>query len=222
MRASFLAVVVIPLALAACAGQGGTAGQDPAVPQQASDSTLNVAQAAMKGNNPGVALHVANIILARHPHDVKALVMKSRALYQSGRVSEALSAARLAVNEAPSDVEARLALGRALDSTDPKGACAQFSHVLSRQPDDLTTLIDAGVCDMQVGQAKRSVRLLDHAVALFPKSRTARLDDMMALGMTGDYAQANQVGLPLRKGATGVASRDLAWVSRMNATHNGS
>ena len=92
-RLSCLALAVA-LALSGCASQGGNDGNaaaNTAPTGTIGPNTLNVADAAIAGGDPSMALSVSQSILSNDPNNVDALVHEGDAYYALGRCPAAVS-----------------------------------------------------------------------------------------------------------------------------------
>ncbi|MGI4747265.1 MAG: tetratricopeptide repeat protein [Janthinobacterium lividum] len=125
------------LALAGCA-HGGT---QPA----AGRLGLGLADTALAGGAPGLALQVSKAVLARNPNDVPALLRRGDAYYQLGDYPRAAASYRQALTLQVRSVPALMGLGRVALTTNPAEASARFSEVIALQPTNQAALSDRGV-----------------------------------------------------------------------------
>ncbi|MGC8470164.1 MAG: tetratricopeptide repeat protein, partial [Acetobacteraceae bacterium] len=139
MRKTRLSALLLALSLGACAAHRAPLASDLGA------NTLNVADAALVGGNPGLALRVAQAILRRDPHNRAALVREGDALFALRQIPAAASSYRAALARAPHDPEAAVGLGRCLLGSDPKAAAAEFRIALAARPEDARALIDLGI-----------------------------------------------------------------------------
>ena len=125
------------LALAGCANGG----------RQPADGRLGLglADSALAGGAPSLALQVSKAVLARHPNDVPALLRRGDAYYQLGDYPRAAASYRQVVTLQVHSVPALMGLGRVALATNPAEASARFSEVLALQPTNQAALSDRGV-----------------------------------------------------------------------------
>src|SRR5271165_6622884 len=91
-----LSILSLSLVLAGCAEQPGT------LPQSAvNDSVLNIADAAIAGNNPDMALSVSQSVLAQDPNNLQALFREGAAYYALGRCEDSIAAYTRALKTDP-------------------------------------------------------------------------------------------------------------------------
>lgn len=125
------------VALAGCA-----AGSNGPAPGRLS---LGLADSALAGGAPALALQVSKAVLARSPNDVPALLRRGDAYYQLGDMPRAGASYRQAATLQPHSVAALMGLGRVALATDPAQASAHFSEVLALEPGNQTALSNRGV-----------------------------------------------------------------------------
>ncbi len=116
-------ILALVLGLAGCADSGssnltfGTPG-------------LSVADAALRGGSPQVALQVTVGILARSPDNVEALAVRGDALTMLGQFDDAAASFSRALQRDRSSVRAKTGLGRLRLATNPAEAEILFLEVL--------------------------------------------------------------------------------------------
>lgn len=176
-----ISALVLAAALSACASTPRAA--DPA--QVSLKNTSNVGQAALKSGNPEIAMHVAKAILAYAPDDPVALTIASTAAWQMNKIPEARRYAERAVAAGADDVDAHLALGRALDRSDPRQAMVEFGKAYKQAPGRLTVAINYGVACVQNGYPAQGISILSTALQAHPDSAVARYDLALALTVSG-------------------------------------
>lgn len=125
------------LALAGCA----TGGAAPATGRLG----LGLADKALAGGAPTLALQVSQAVLARNPEDVPALLRRGDAYYQLGDYPRAAASYREATTLQPRSVAALMGLGRVALATDPAEASARFSEVLALEPTNQSALSNRGI-----------------------------------------------------------------------------
>ena len=158
---SFAAV----LALSACAqNNANTLGASTSAPTGTiGPNTLNVADAAIAGGDPNMALSVSQSILANDPNNVDALVHEGDAYYALNRCPAAEAAYRLALKNDPHSSVAATGLGRCLLKTDPKGAEQAFMAAVQDDPGNADAYNDLGIArDLQGNFAGAKLGRLDY------------------------------------------------------------
>jgi len=206
-RGIALALLVL---LAACARGANGVGSGP--------PGIDVADAALKGGSPEIAVQIASNVLAANPGNEDALLTKGEALTQLGRTEEAAAAftAALAVN--PNSVGANIGLGRLRLSTDPASAERLFLQALNREPRNDVALNDLGIARDLQGRHTDAQTAYRQALGINPEMSAAQVNLALSLAMSGQSRDAVQLLRPLadRPGATQQTRHDLAAVLTMN------
>ncbi len=185
------------LALASCAAQPQTSGT--------AAGKLKVADAALQGGDPDMALHVADAVLAHDPTDVEALVREGDALVALGREDEAALSYQHALALRPGSKEARIGLGRIRLKTDPAEAERLFAEVVEAHPNDVPALVDRGIAlDLQ-GRHQAAAASYRAALAVQPDDTAAEVNLALSLALAGHARQAVAMLQPLAE--SGTASR---------------
>ncbi len=185
------------LALASCAAQPQTSGT--------AAGKLKVADAALQGGDPDMALHVADAVLAHDPTDVEALVREGDALTALGREDEAALSYQHALALRPGSKEARIGLGRIRLKTDPAEAERLFAEVVEAHPNDVPALVDRGIAlDLQ-GRHQAAAASYRAALAVQPDDTAAEVNLALSLALAGHARQAVAMLQPLAE--SGTASR---------------
>jgi Flp pilus assembly protein TadD len=180
------------LALGACAAIP-PAGGDAAT----TGPNLKLADAAMAGGAPDVALRVVGGVLAEHPDDVAALVQEGAALAALGRDDQATLSYQRALAFQPASREARLGLARLKLRSDPAEAAMLFGAVLRGRPDDVTALVDRGIAEDLQGQHGAAEASYRAALAVQPDNTAAEVDLALSLALAGHARQAVEMLRPL-------------------------
>ena len=186
--------ILAALALASCAGQHGVDGSPAA--------SLKVADAAMQGGAPDMALRVTDAVLEKEPANASALLHQGAALAALGRESEAALSFQRALALEPGSRAARLGLGRVRLQSDPAQAETLFADVLKQHPADVAALTDRGIAlDLlgRHGEAQASYRA---ALAQQPDSTAAEVDLALSLALAGHARQAVGMLQPLAAGSS--------------------
>src|SRR5665213_221599 len=134
MRALPIAALLL---LAACAN-GGNHGQAGDVPG------VDVAEAALRGGSPQVALRIDDAILANDPRNVAALLNRGAAQTALQQSDAAAQSYADALRADPDSVPARIGLGRLRLADDPAAAETMFVEALQRAPRNAVALNDLG------------------------------------------------------------------------------
>ncbi len=130
-----------------------------------------VADAALAGGAPEVAVRVADLTLERDPHNTRALVTKGDALYALGQRDEARAAYRQAVAIEPKLASAQLGLGRTL--VQDRLGCRRGRpswRPWRRSPDDSAALNDLGIARDLLGRHAEAQDAYRQALAITPAS----------------------------------------------------
>jgi len=155
--------------------------------------SLRVADAAMVGGAPELALRVADLTLARDPHRTDALVTKGDALYSMGLREEARTVYRQAVDLDPRLETAQLGLGRTLVQSDPAAAEAAFLAAASARPDDSAALNNLGIARDLLGHHTEAQEAYRRALAVAPWAADVKVNLGLSLALTGDRGPAVEV-----------------------------
>jgi Flp pilus assembly protein TadD len=202
--------LMLLLTLAAC---GGPIDRQlsPAAPG------LNVAEAALRGGSPQVALQVVATVLASDPDNVFALTIQGDALTTLGRHDAAIGSYDRALRIDANATGAKMGLGRLRLPTDPMEAERLFLEVLQKEPRDAAAWSNLGVArDLQGrhGDAQAAYR---QALGLNPESHAAQVNLALSLAMSGQGARALPLIQPLASapGASRKLRHDYAAVLAM-------
>ena len=185
------------LAGAACLMLGACA-----TPQQTSqfapgNDTLNVADAAIAGGNPQMALKIAQSTLAQNPHDLQALYHEGAAYYAMDRCEDSIAAYRLALGQNPRSSEAQTGIGRCLIRRNAPEAERAFAAAVADDPQNADAQSDLGVARALSGNAAGAVAPLQQALLLAPGNIATEVNLGMALALSGNSADALQYLGPL-------------------------
>ncbi len=192
--------VLAALALASCAAQpelsGGPAG-----------SRLKVADAALQGGDPELALHVAHAVLAHDPTNVAALLKEGDALAALGRDDEAALSFQHALALSHGSLEARIGLGRLRLKSDPAEAERLFAEVVEARPNNVTALVDRGIALDLEGQHTAAQASYRTALNAEPDDTAAEVNLALSLALAGHARQAIGMLRPLAQ--SGSANRRI-------------
>lgn len=200
-----LAMVLLCLGVAAC---GGGADRSPL----AKGLSVRVADAALAGGAPIVALQVAREILARHPNDAAALVREGDALFAMEHGQEAANSYQRALALEPRNNSARLGLGRIRLRTDPAGAEAIFLELLAADASNAAALNDLGIARDLQGRHAAAQEAYARAAAAAPEMAAAQVNMGLSLALSGNSGRAVDILRPLAAStsATPRVRQDLA------------
>ena len=191
------------LALASCAAQPPGSGRAASV-----DPRLEVADAAMQGGAPNVALGVANTVLARDPRNVPALLREGAALAALGRDQQAVLSYQRALALQPKSRDARIGLGRLRLKSDPAEAALLFGEVLKSRPHDVTALIDQGIAEDLQGRHSAAEGNYRAALAVQPDNTAAEVNLALSLALSGHPRRAVGMLQPLATSGGGRRVQD--------------
>lgn len=179
---------------------------------------MEVADAALKGGSPEIALQIATNVLATHPGNEDALLTKGEALTAMGRNEEAAAAftAVLAVDR--TSVGANIGLGRLRLGTNPAQAEQLFLEALNREPRNQVALNDLGIARDLQGRHADAQAAYRQALGLDPEMSAAQVNLALSLAMSGQSRDAVQLLRPLadKPDASQQTRHDLAAVLMMS------
>lgn len=190
---------VVLLGVAACGGSNKpTLSLPPQTPALSNgEPTIRVADAALLGGAPAMALEVADGILSRNPNDLLARLRKGDALYQLKRYDEAEASFAGALKISPGNTAAMLGLGRIRLAQDPAAAAKLFSDVLAKDHGNAVALNDLGIARDLLGQHPGAQTSYRAALALKPDMLAARVNLGVSLAVSGHEKDALEVLRPL-------------------------
>ena len=196
----------LALLLASCA----TPHTDAANP--VGRTTLNVADAAIAGGDPSMALSVTRAILASAPENVDALIHEGNAYYALQRCPAADAAYQLALHYDPRATKAETGLGRCLLKADPHAAELAFTRALADDPNNADALNDLGIARDLQGNFAGAVVPYSQALLANPSMTAAEVNLGLSLALSGNGPEALQYLGPLatRQGATPKIREDYA------------
>lgn len=176
---------------------------------------LGLADSALAGGAPKLALSVARAVLAREPRNVSALVHQGDAYHQLGDDARASASYREALTLSPRDVGALLGLGRVALTSEPAEASARFTEVIALQPGNEVALTDRGVAADLSGlhteaQAdyRRAIDIARAGLTDEDNARlaTAQVDYAVSLAISGHPGEAVRILQPIA-GASDASPR---------------
>ena len=195
---TFILSILTASVLTGCTGGGGQPAQG--------QLSLGLADSALAGGAPQLALGVSRAVLARDPRNIAALVHQGNAYHQLGDDLHASASFRLALALSPRDVEALIGLGRVALSSEPAEASARFSEVLSLQPGNEVALADRGVAADLSGLHTEAQADYRHAIDIDRAGLTdqdnqrlasVQVDYAVSLAISGQAGEAVRILKPL-------------------------
>jgi Flp pilus assembly protein TadD len=181
---------------------------------------LDVADTALKGGSPEIALQIASNVLAQNPGNGSALATKGEALTALGRPEEAAIAFSQVPPKDPASVSAQIGLGRIKLATDPVGAEAAFLGALSQDPRNGVALNDLGIARDLQGRHTDAQTAYRSALGVDPDMRAAQVNLALSLAMSGQSRDAVQLLRPLasKPDASPQVRHDMAAVLAMSGS----
>ncbi len=176
-------------------------GAPNAPPQGAvGPGTLNVADAAIAGGDPSLALSITQSVLAADPGNVDALVHEGDAYYNLGRCPASVAAYRLALQGDAKSAPAETGLGRCLLKTDPQAAEAALLLAVRDDPGSAAAYNDLGIArDLQDNFSGAAVAY-QRALAAAPEMTAVEVNLGLSLALAGNGPAALQYLGPLATG----------------------
>ncbi len=178
---------------------------------------LGVAQAALRGGSPQIALQVASSILTREPNNNEALIIQGESLTQLGRLDEAAASFSAVLQHDAGSVPAHIGLGRVRLASDPASAEVLFLVALQQEPRNAVALNDLGIARDLQGHYADAESAYRSAMAANPDMNAAQVNLALSLAMAGNARDAVQLIRPLASDpqASRQVRHDLAAVLAM-------
>jgi Flp pilus assembly protein TadD len=189
--------LLLLLTLAACSHEVPPVAEAPLPPLAKWEPSLHLADTSLAGGAPGIALQVADELLAVHPDDADALTRRGEALAALGRPEDAETAYREALTAAPTHVRALLALGRLRLPKNAAEAESIFAQIDAIDPHNAAALNDLGVARDLQGHHTGAQEAYRKALAAQPTSSSAQINLGLSLALSGDANGAIAVLRPL-------------------------
>jgi Flp pilus assembly protein TadD len=185
----------LALALAGChPSQTAQLAQESA-PHDA--GVLNVADAAIAGNDPQMALQVSQSVLASDPHNIQALYHEAASYYALNRCEDAIAAYRLALKIDPASSPAETGIGRCLLQRDAATAALAFTKAVQDDPKNAAAQNDLGIAlDLQ-GNYAGATAPYKQALLLAPGVTATEVNLGLSLALAGNGQEALQYLGPL-------------------------
>ncbi len=204
------APAILVLALAACTQQPNTAGTVSA--NDVGPDTLNVADAAISGGDPNMALSISQSVLKDNPDNVDALVHEGDAYYALNRCLPAQAAYQTALRYDANSSPAETGLGRCLLKSDPAAAEQAFLAAVKADPGNAAAWSDLGVARDLQGNFQGAVQPYQQSILINPGSTGTVVNLGLSLALSGHGAEAVEYLGPLAtgQGATPKIREDYA------------
>ncbi|WP_298281010.1 tetratricopeptide repeat protein [Acidocella sp.] len=183
-------------ALTACS----SSQPDNAQAEMNDGSVLNVADAALAGHDPDLALKISQAVLNRKPHDLQALYHEGAAYYATGRCEDAIAAYQLALSYDPSSSEAETGLGRCLLKRNAIEAENAFSAAIADDPTNAAAYNDLGIARDLRGDYAGATAPYEQALKLAPGTLATEVNLGLSLALSGDAEDALEYLGPLAIG----------------------
>ena len=187
------------LLLAGCAQTQATTAPTP-VSSAVGPDTLNVADAAIAGGDPNMALSISQSVLATDAGNVDALVHEGDAYYALDRCPPAEAAYELALQHDAKATAAETGLGRCLLKTDPRAADAAFSSAVQDDSGNAAAWNDIGIARDLEGNFAGAVNPYQQALLANPAMTAAEVNLGLSLALSGNGPEALQYLGPLATG----------------------
>lgn len=158
---------------------------------------VEVADAALRGGSPQIALRLAGQTLANDPRNLRALVIQGDALNSLGQIDEAAVSYRAALAIEPTLVPAEIGLGRCLLTSDPASAEGLFLQASINEPRNPSALIDLGVARDLMRRHDDAQKAYRQALAVDPQQVAAQVNLALSLAMSGRGDEAVRMMRPL-------------------------
>lgn len=204
--------ILVMLTLTACGG----GSQQPL--RTGMRPSLNVADAALSGGTPAIALQITSDLIAKEPTNVGALVRHGAALHALGRITEAQASYTRAITLNPASVDAALGLGRMQISSNPIEAERLFLQALNRDPRNPAALNNLGIARDLQGKHKDAQSAYAQAITEAPGMSAAQVNMGLSLALSGNPGRAVEMlrSLASQPAAPGPTRHNLAAAMAMS------
>jgi Flp pilus assembly protein TadD len=169
---------------------GGDSGPQPA-------SVMNIADAAISGGDPSMALKVSQSVLATDPHNLDALYHEGAAYYAMNRCMDSIAVYQVALTVDPKSAEAEVGVGRCLLKRNAIEAEQAFAAAVQDDPDNAIALNDLGIARDLQGNHAGAIGPYKQALLLQPGQTSTEVNLGMSLALSGDGDDALQYLGPL-------------------------
>jgi Flp pilus assembly protein TadD len=158
---------------------------------------MNVADAAIAGGDPEMALRVSQSVLAADPKNLDALYHEGAAYYAINRCMDAIAVYKVALSVNPSSSSAELGIGRCELKQDAAQAELAFAAAVRDDPGNAKALNDLGIARDLQGNHAGAVGPYQQALLLDPGNVATEVNIGMSLALSGNGQQALQYLGPL-------------------------
>jgi len=197
--------------LAACAATGtGQPGENGGL--GGPSGVMNVADAAIAGGDPEMALRVSQSVLATDPHNLDALYHEGEAYYVVNRCMDAIAVYKVALSINPASSPAELGIGRCELKQDAAQAELAFAAAVRDDPGNAKALNDLGIARDLQGNHAGAVGPYQQALLLDPGNIATEVNIGMSLALSGNGEEALQYLGPLATSPDATPKiRDAIW-----------
>jgi Flp pilus assembly protein TadD len=162
---------------------------------------MNIADAAISGGDPGMALKVSQSALVSNPHDLDALYHEGAAYYALNRCMDAIAVYQVALTVDPKSAAAETGIGRCLLRRDAVQAEQAFAAAVQDDPNNAAALNDLGISRDLQGNHAGAIQPYKQALLLSPGQTSTEVNLGMSLALSGDGEDALQYLGPLASSA---------------------
>lgn len=153
--------------------------------QQAGNSNIRIADAALSSGSPQVALQVLETTLKTEPRNLEALLRHGKANAQLGNTTAAEVSYRRAIAVDGSNTEAHAALGKLLLATNAAEAETHFAMVADRETGNTAVLNNLGVARDIQGKHAAAQEAYRRALGVNPSLASAQQNLALSLAVSG-------------------------------------
>jgi Flp pilus assembly protein TadD len=176
---------------------GACTAQETSIANEGKPDLLNVADAAIAGNQPEMALQVSQAMLAKDPDNLLALYHEGAAYYAIGRCQDAIAAYRVALKLAPKSSQAETGIGRCLLKRNPLEAEQAFAAAVADDPSNAAALNNLGLARDLRGNFAGATQPYQQALLLDPGNIAIEVNMGLSLALSGNADDALQYLGPL-------------------------
>jgi Flp pilus assembly protein TadD len=162
---------------------------------------LNVADAAIAGNDPAMALKMSQSVLATDPNNLDALYHEGAAYYAVGRCEDAIAAYKLALGLDRRSSPAETGIGRCLLKRNAAEAELAFQAAVQDDPGNAAALADLGVARDLQGNYAGATAPYQQSLLISPGVLATEVNLGLSLALSGQAAEALQYLGPLATGS---------------------
>ena len=180
--------------------------------KQPATISLGLADSALAGGSPQLALNVSQAVLAHNPRDVPALLRQGDAYYALGDNEHASASYARALDIAPKSIPAMLGQCRTALAEDPEQALRRVDRVLAIDPQNRAAHTDRGIAMDLLGQHAAAQGEYRQVIAQGGEVTAAKVDLGLSLAMTNETGEAVQILEPIAASpdASARVRQDLA------------